>query len=490
MEPAPSVGQADTLTVTSATTNRLSGRMGPLQLAFTVLAYNAPAVVFLGFIPVSILVGNGIGTPFAYLVCGGIVTLLAIGLLTMARHLDNPGGFYGFITAGLGKVVGLGSGFAAMSCYFVACLGGYALGGMALRALSTELLGGPELQWWIGAILMFLVAAVLGYFRIELSAKVLTIFLACELALMVFYDLAVIAKLGFGAFVPAPFELSNILSGSVGVAVMFGVGVFGGFEATIIFRDEVRNPARTIARATYLVIALMAGLYALTAWIFINSYGINAVVAAVEADPTGAATASVREYAGSLAADTGAVLLLTSSFALILAGHNIVSRYVFNLSADGILPRSLSEVHRQHASPHRASIATSLATLLGLILLALAQLDPNMLYAKLAGAYAYTALILFVIVAGAIATYLIRNRSSMTGRAVLPATGTIIAGIAMVFALYTATVHFDLVTGATGVTAITLLGLIYGVVLVGMVTAAVYRKTRPDVYARIGRQDT
>ncbi len=56
-------------------------------------------------------------------------------------------------------------------------------------------------------------------------------------------------------------------------------------------------------------------------------------------------------------------------------------------------------------------------------------------------------------------------------------------------ALYLATVNFDLITGATGVFSIVLLLLIYGIVVAGMAMATIYRRKRPEVYARIGRDD-
>jgi amino acid transporter len=488
MDTIKPVAEPDDSVAAAPGDNRLHGRMGILQLTFTVLAYNAPIICFLGFIPVAIMLGNGAGTPMTFLVCGGILVVFATGILAMAKRHNTAGGFYGFITAGLGKIVGLGAGFAAMIAYFAACLAGYALGGISLDALLFEATG-VNVPWWVGGFVLFVLAGVLGYFHIELSAKALTIFLACELALTLFYCLCVIVRQGFSALDPAPFALSNVLSGSVGIAIMFGVGMFGGFEATIIFRDEVRSPARTIPRATYLVIAVLGTLYALTAWVFINSYGPEVIMSVVSSDPTGAVKASLTQFAGPWATNIASILLLTSSFALILATHNIVARYALNLSADGILPKSLSRVHAKHTSPHRASMATSAVSLVGLIALIVAASDPNLLYAKLAGTYAYLLLVLFVLAAAAVTSYLWRQRRESGGRVVATAVGTALAGCVFLFALYMSTVHFDLVSGATGAAAVVLLVGIYGVIAAGMVAAAYFRKRKPSTYARIGRQD-
>jgi amino acid transporter len=332
------------------------------------------------------------------------------------------------------------------------------------------------------------VVGVLGYFKIDLSAKVLTAFLALELLLMASYDVSVALRGGADGLSLDSFHPANIFSGSVAIAFMFGIGLYGGFEATIIFRDEVRSPERTIPRATYSVVALLAIMYGLTAWLFINAYGPVAVLDVVNADPTAAATASIKEYTGQFAYTASTVLLLTSAFASTLAAHAFAARYAFNLSADGILHHSLSRVHKTQLSPHRASLAVSAATFVGLVPLVLAQIPDSIIYGRLSGIYTYTFLLLLALVALAILVYLIRHRSTEVAIA-KPVVACGLAFVILCVALYLATVNFELITGATGALTVVLLLLIYGLVGAGMVMAAIYRRRRPDVYARIGRDE-
>ncbi len=464
----------------------LRGHMGVLELVFTVVAYNGPIVVFLAFLPAAILLGNGIGTPVAILVGGAVVAMLAVGLITMAMRLDRPGGFYALITAGLGRIPGLGAGFTALTCYFVALISTYALGGIALDAAVQTVFDGPHVEWWIYALPMLVAAGVLGYFNINISAKVLTFFLACELLLVAAYDISVLVQggadgIGFDSFTP-----DQISSGSVSVAFMFAIGLFGGFEATVIFRDEVRSPGRTIPRATYGVVALLAGMYALTAWCFVNAYGATAVMDVVTADLTGSAPKSVQEYMGTFAYDAATVMLFTGSFALVIAAHNITSRYLFNLSADGIFPRSLGEAHHRHVSPHRASIVLSVLTLITLVVVILAQIDQDILYARLAGLYSYAFLMLLVLVSLAVGSYLLRDK--VHGAAPVQAVFAFVAFAALLVGLFLATTNFTLLSGATGLGKTILLVVIWGLTVAGFVMAAILRSSRPQVYARIGRQ--
>jgi len=124
------------------------------------------------------------------------------------------------------------------------------------------------------------------------------------------------------------------------------------------------------------------------------------------------------------------------------------------------------------------------ATYVGLIVVVAAYIDETLLYGRLAGLYSYPFLILLLMVALAMVVYLQRNRGP--GDGVVPTILTAASGVVVVVVLYFVTVNFDLLTGATATAAVV---IIYGVAVIGMVMAWVYRSRRPDVYARIGRDD-
>jgi amino acid transporter len=464
----------------------LSGHMGVIELIFTVVAYNGPIVVFLGFLPVMILIGNGVGTPVAILACGVIVLMVAVGLIKMASRLDRPGGFYALITAGLGRVVGLGAGFAALTCYFFALISVYALGGIAMDGVVETLLNGPHVAWWVWALGMLVIAGALGYFNINLSAKVLTVFLFAELLLMAAYDVSVIFQGGAHGIHFDSFTPDQVRSGSLAIAFLFGIGLFGGFEATVIFRDEVKDPKRTIPRATYGVIALLAGMYSITSWCLINGYGANAVMAAVENNLVGLSTDSIKQYTGNFAYDLATIMLFTSSFALVLASHNITSRYIFNMAADGIFPKKLGEPHERHVSPHRASILLSVLSLVAIFVVVGTGMSNGTIYARLAGLFSYAFLMLLVAVAAAVGVFLLRDRAN--GPAMGAAISAFVACVIFAWVLLYATNHFDLLTGATGSGKSLLLAIIWGVTAFGVVLALVLKSQKPEIYARIGRQ--
>jgi amino acid transporter len=235
------------------------------------------------------------------------------------------------------------------------------------------------------------------------------------------------------------------------------------------------------------VVATLAVTYAGTAYVFINAYGADTVMAVVANNLVGASTDSVREYVGDAAFFAVDLLLVTSALANLIASHNIIARYLFNLGVDGVLSRRLGQVHRRHGSPHRGSVIVSVASLTGLVVLATLQLDGDTAYARIAGVYAYCFVILLAIAALAIAIFLFRDRSAK--KATVQAVCTSIAFVFFAIALVLCTLNFDLLAGTTGVATVAMVSIIWGLVAAGVVLALIYRSRRPDVYAHIGRED-
>src|SRR5688572_23379853 len=110
MPPRAAVGQAPATGVGTAPDgpDTLEGHMGVFELMMTVLAFTAPIVVVTAFIPF-VLVFGGLGAPTTFGIAAVLLLLFAVGYTTMTRFLPNPGAFYAYITAGLGRPLGLAS---------------------------------------------------------------------------------------------------------------------------------------------------------------------------------------------------------------------------------------------------------------------------------------------------------------------------------------------------------------------------------------------
>ncbi len=469
----------------------LQGSLGTVGVLFAVLAYNGPLAVVVGFIPV-IVSSGGLGGPGLFILGGILLTLFAVGFLAMGRHMTNPGAFYSYVAAGLGRPAGVAASFVAIFAYFFALLGALAFAGLSLPGFITGTLNGPSMTWWAAAFIYVAVVGLLGYFSIELSAKVLSILLTGELGIIVLSNLFIGAKVGPSHYDLNVFSPGDWSAGSFGLALLFVMLCFGGFEATAVFREEVKDPDRTIPRATYLTIGVIAVGFAVSTWMFINGFGdmhgfgVDKVVAGAGADPTGAAYANVQHYMGSFAVDATNLLLCTSIFAATLSCHNIVTRYLYNLGVDSVIPRHMGKVHARHGSPHLASLTVSAATVVAMLVLAIAVKEPSTLYASLTGVAGYAILLLLFATSVSVLVYLNRHRPESMGLGVrLVAPVLAIAGLGV--SSYLATTNMGLLV-ASDTRGKFLIAAVALTALVGVGTGFYCRSRKPDVYAQIGRQ--
>ena len=356
--------------------HRLSGRLGPGAIVFMVVAAAAPLTVIAGSVPIGIAAGNGAGYPAMYVVAGVVLLFFAVGFTAMTRHVPNAGAFYSYVGAGLGRGPGLGAALVALVSYVTVQGAVYGYIGFLIGDLVAGY-GGPSLPWWLWTALVLAVAGVLGYRHIELSSKVLGVLLVAEVGIVLVLDAFVVARGGGPEGLSTAFlRPDDVLAGAPGLGLMFAIAGFIGFEATAIFRDEARDPDRTVPRATYLALAIIAVFYTVSSWAIVSAWGDTAVVEQSAADPGGIVIATAQQYVGTAAGDVMNVLFVTSLFAAVLAFHNVLARYCFSLGNTGVLPGACGRSHGRHASPHVASLVTSVVGAALMAVCAIAGLDP------------------------------------------------------------------------------------------------------------------
>ena len=192
---------------------------------------------------------------------------------------------------------------------YTAVQGGvYGYVGAAMNELVTSH-GGASVPWYLYALAMMAVVATLGYRHIELSGKVLGVLLVCEVGIVMVINIAVIGKGGDSGLSTAVLHPGNFFSGAPGIALIFALAGYIGFEATAVFRDEARDPARTIPRATYVALLLIGGFYALSSWVMVSAWGDDGSVTAATDNPANMLTNTATRYVGSVAGDLVADLL-------------------------------------------------------------------------------------------------------------------------------------------------------------------------------------
>lgn len=451
---------------------QLSGSLGVGSIVFMVVAAAAPLTVIAGTVPLGIGIGNGPAFPATFALSAAVLLLFAVGFCAMSPHVPNAGAFYAYVERGLGRVTGLGTAFLALATYTAVQLAVYGYIGAVIDGLVQNY-GGPVLPWWLWSVIVLAVVAVLGYRRIELSSRVLGVLLVCEVAIVLVFDAVVTGRGGPDGPSTALLVPDRIGSGSIGVALMFAVAGFIGFEATAVFRDEAKDPARTIPRATYLALVLIGAFYTLSGWAVVTAWGDAGAVAAAGADPGGMVVTTITNYLGAVGGDVAQILLVTSLFAAILSFHNVLARYFFALGGSGALPAACGRSHPRHGSPHVGSFVQSGSALVLVALFALVGLDPvTQVFAWMAGTATLGVLALMALTCLAVLVYFRRSRVDTRPWQTVGAPALGFAGL-LVFLYLTISNFPTLIGGSAGLAV-----AIGAVLVVFFVAGAVWSRAR------------
>ncbi|MFG2123434.1 APC family permease [Streptomyces sp. NPDC048710] len=457
-----------------------SGSLGTADIVFFVVSAAAPLTVMAGVAPLAILLG-GIGAPVGYLLAGVTLAVFAVGFTTMSRHITSGGAFYAFITRGLGRPVGIGAALLALIGYNGMEIGVYGLLASATRDTVHSLFG-TDVPWLPIALAGLLLIGYGGFRSIDFGAKVLGVLLVAETGILVLLAGGVLVKGGAHGLSLASLAPAHVFVPGTAAVLAFAFAAFTGFESTVIYRREARDPERTVPRATYLAVAFLGLFYAFIVWVAVQAFGDDQVVAAAGKDPAGLFFTAITTYVGGWAADLMHVFIITSVIASLLAFHNAINRYALALAEEGVLPRRLGRIHPRHRSPYVAGIAqTALGTVVVLAFWA-ADADPYqqlLLWVNTPGMIGL--LLLQLLAAIAVPCYFRRigHREGSLRTLVAP----VVAAVLLATAIVLVVGHIDLFTGASP-TVNTLLVVVSPVVFaLGLPLAWWLRRRRPEVYA-------
>lgn len=461
---------------------KLKGSIGVVGIVFLVIAAAAPLTAIGGALPIMIATGNGAGAPMAYIVAAVVLLVFSVGYAAMSSHMTDTGAFYAYVGKGLGENVGLGAAGLALLTYTAIQAGIYGLAASTLQGLVVSY-GGPDLPWWLWALVLIGIVSVLGYRSIDLGAKVLGVLLVLEIGIVLALSVAVFAQGGADGIDVQSFTPDAFLSGSPGIALMFAIASFIGFEATAIYGEEARDPKRTVPIATYAAVIVIGAVYAVSSWAVVLAFGSNSVADAAAADPAGLTFAAAAQFLGATWSDIIQIMLVTSLFAALLAFHNAISRYVFALARRGAAPKALARTHARHGSPHVGSIFQTLSAVLVVGVFALAGADPILqLFTWMSGLATVSILVLMVLTGVAIYTFFARTRvdSRTWHTKIAPVLGTL--GLLVVLGLVLD--NFTLLIGGSSTIAAILLLIVVGFFVAGLLRGISTRRSRSTEASR------
>jgi hypothetical protein len=210
-------------------------------------------------------VTGNLGLPAAFVVVGVVLGIFAVGYVAMGRHLPHAGAcrtpapaarrrpphagaMYAYAAHGLGRWVGVGVAWMALLAYNLIQVSLSGAIGAAASPLVKDVVG-VELPWWVYALAMWALVAVLGIARVDLNGRIVATLLVAEVTLLVVYDLAYVthpavhttAGMAWSTWSPA-----GLARPGVGAILAIAVLGFVGFESAVVFRSAPATANPTI----------------------------------------------------------------------------------------------------------------------------------------------------------------------------------------------------------------------------------------------------
>jgi len=295
----------------------------------------------------------------AYLI--GLVAMIftAFSYATLSEAFPVSGSVYGYTSRGINPHVGFVTGWTMLSDYLLVPTLLYVV---AAQAMSGIVPGVPALVW---GVLFIAINTFVNIRGIELTAFVNRIAVVLELiCLTIFIVLGVyyIATAGEG-FTIRPFYNEETFSMPLVMsAVSLGVLSFLGFDGIATLSEEAKDPKKGPSKA-------MVGSLLIVGFLFMGQTYVAACI-----DPTGASFANDPDNAFYIVAEIAGGKFLYALCALAtaiawgifnsLAAQTAISRILYAMSRDNVMPKVLAKVHPTYKTPYIAAIFVGVLSLI------------------------------------------------------------------------------------------------------------------------------
>lgn len=322
------------------------------QLVF----FGHPAPIgILGFGPLIAAVAFALGaTPLSFVI--GLVAALLAGntIFQYSKSVVNAGGYYGYVRNGLGQHAGTFIAFL-YALYEIANVSFFVVFRVWVFASTFRVMFGISLPIWSGIIYVLLSTAPafwLAYRGVRPSVKVSLIQAFFQVILVVGISVAVILEAHDNSFAPftplAPAGWSGVFLGFIAGSYL----LYAGYGQIITLGEEAKAPTKTVGLAVLIIILFAGFYYILGAYAMTVGWGTALMSSFVHAVTPGSTV--IGKAVGHGFVDIVDAIFFFTLFSLTLSYFTPITRVLFALSRDKLLPRKLSFIHPRYLTPSYA----------------------------------------------------------------------------------------------------------------------------------------
>lgn len=313
------------------------------------LVYLVPLTIFTTYGIVTEITGGRVALAYVFTLLAMVFTALSYGRMVVAYPVS--GSAYTYTQKSFGPHFGFLAGWSLMLDYLFLPMINYLVIGIFLNAQFEAV---PVWVWSSTAIVLATVVNIIGIKSIARAN--IAIIAAQTVFIVVFVVLAVKTAFGETVDLAAPFTgdgsvagMSPVFAGSAILALSFL-----GFDAVSTMAEEARNARRDIPKAILLV-TLGGGL------LFIGLSWLTQVVypPTTFEDVDSAALDVMVHIGGSAMSSFFLAAYVAGAFGSGITSQASVTRIMYSMGRDGVLPRVFSALSRRWQTPAFAIVFVS-----------------------------------------------------------------------------------------------------------------------------------
>ncbi len=310
-----------------------------------------------------------VALPLSYLWAFGLMFIEVNTLYHLSKNRAGAGGYYSYVSAGLGPRSALITGFM-VTFYQVFSIAGIPVyvGGVFLPGLAHRLGLVLPNGFWVLAVLFFIglpwTLAVMG---IGPSIKMLAATSLTEIVFLIGASWIIIAEAHTGHPLK-PFHAGAVGYKGVARGMIFAITSFIGIGSHASLGEEAKGvqtqKGRLIGKAALVSLTLVGAALTLSAYALTVGWGENKMGTFAEAHAPGVSV--FLAYLGPVGAVALVVLAINSALTDSLALLTSSSRVLYAIGRDELINASFSHVNGRQAPAKSASLVAILAIAIGL----------------------------------------------------------------------------------------------------------------------------
>ncbi len=292
-------------------------------------------------------------TPLVFAVATIAILINVNTAIQYSKKIASSGGFYSYVSQGFGPKIGIMAGlyqlfYQITNVSFLALWNGYFIG--EIYGFFT----GKQVSIYIMLVISLLTVIfyfLVQYIGIRKAVNFNFVTGLIESAFLVIISLIIIILSGpantFIVFTPGVAGIHG-----VGLGMILALLSFGGYTTIVSLAEEAKEPKKNVGKAIIITVVAAGIIFVITSYALTIGFGFKNMVAFSQLPLPGFTV--VEKYAGLAGAAILAIIVLSANLNAVNGQMVNVSRLVYRMSRDGVLPHSLGKAHHKYKSPYNA----------------------------------------------------------------------------------------------------------------------------------------